>query len=350
MHSLLHRQLKRLNLSETKYPDSIAEWHSLINVLSKTYAENDQDRYLHNRSIELSSRELMSLNATLIETQQQLLDAARKAGRADIAASVLHNIGNILNSANVSTALLKEHCQALVVSKLQNVVELFQAHHDSLADYLTQDEKGKRIPEYMELLVHQFNEQVDHIKSEVENVMEYLGHIKDVVEGQKFLAHSQGFTETILLSDIIQLALKISGCENGQKGLMIKTEYHYSPLFVIDKTKLLEILVNLFLNARDAVLASQVSDNRVISVVSESVDKGTKVKINVIDTGVGIAEENKVKIFSYRFTTKLNGQGIGLHTSANLAKEIGGTLSLENSTLGQGSHFSLILPVQTEKK
>ena len=68
------------------------------------------------------------------------------------------------------------------------------------------------------------------------------------------------------------------------------------------------------------------------------------VRVEVEDNGVGIPEENLVRIFSLGFTTTKGGQGFGLHMAATTATEMGGHLEVESDGPGQGAKFTLSLP------
>jgi sensor histidine kinase regulating citrate/malate metabolism len=66
----------------------------------------------------------------------------------------------------------------------------------------------------------------------------------------------------------------------------------------------------------------------------------------VSDNGIGISPENITKIFSFGFTTKKDGHGFGLHNSANISKELGGSLEAESDGLNKGSMFILKIPLK----
>jgi two-component system, NtrC family, sensor kinase len=69
------------------------------------------------------------------------------------------------------------------------------------------------------------------------------------------------------------------------------------------------------------------------------------VRIRVKDVGVGIPPENLTKIFGFGFTTRKEGHGFGLHSSANTARELGGALAGHSDGPGKGAEFTLDLPV-----
>src|SRR5258708_7001196 len=100
-HKLLLRQLKRCNLNIDDLPNSKVEWENFLQHVNNAYKEADSDRYILERSQDVASREMQALNEELITT-------ARLAGMTEIATNMLHNIGNVLNSVNVSATLINE--------------------------------------------------------------------------------------------------------------------------------------------------------------------------------------------------------------------------------------------------
>ncbi|MBT5707447.1 MAG: ATP-binding protein [Verrucomicrobia bacterium] len=74
------------------------------------------------------------------------------------------------------------------------------------------------------------------------------------------------------------------------------------------------------------------------------------VRISVIDTGVGIPKENLTKIFAFGFTTRKEGHGFGLHSSALAAKEMGGELTGESDGMEKGAAFHLDLPICSQEE
>ena len=72
---------------------------------------------------------------------------------------------------------------------------------------------------------------------------------------------------------------------------------------------------------------------------------GERVRIAIIDNGVGIAPENMAKLFRHGFTTREAGHGFGLHSGALTARELGGSLTARSDGPGCGAAFVLELPL-----
>ncbi|HWN66657.1 MAG TPA: ATP-binding protein [Haliangium sp.] len=106
---------------------------------------------------------------------------------------------------------------------------------------------------------------------------------------------------------------------------------------------MIEILLNLVSNARHALRDSGRPDKR-LRVRVEAAD-AQRARIHVEDNGLGIAPEHRERLFRLGFTTKHDGSGIGLHSSANAAQELGGSLTFHSDGPGQGARFTLELPL-----
>jgi len=109
----------------------------------------------------------------------------------------------------------------------------------------------------------------------------------------------------------------------------------------VERHKILQILINLLRNSKNACSESDRADKRLTVRVANGEGR---IKISVLDNGLGIPPENLARIFNHGFTTRQDGHGFGLHSSALAAKEIGGSLTVQSDGPGQGAAFTLELP------
>jgi len=276
---------------------------------------------------------------------QQLLEIARKTGMAEVATGVLHNIGNVLNSVNVSATLVADRVRNFRLYDLTRTVDLIFSHHANLGFFLTKDNKGKRIPAFLQLLVAQMTQDQSLIVNEMSSLTKNIDHIKSIIAMQQSYAGVSGLVETVSLAEVVEDALKLNAPMFHRCRIELIRDYADIPDVKIDKQKLLQILLNLTTNAKDALMESETEIRRltVRLRINERLDP-PMVVIEFEDTGVGIPKDNLTRIFSHGFTTKQQGHGFGLHSSANAAKELGGTLTAKSDGLGQGSSFILQLP------
>ncbi len=326
-------------------------------------------RHLHARS--LAEADLHRANATLEErvqertaaladtnhllqdslddlqrTQRDLVMASRKAGMADVASAVLHNVGNALNSVNISSNMVLDLVRRSKVGGFAKAGELIKAHSENLAGFMTNDEKGKHLPGYLCTLAGHVCEEHATILKEVESLQKNVDHIKVIVSRQqKHAIDAKPVLEAIRPEEIADeaIALVRGSCE--QQNIVFERDYASVAAVVIDRHRALQIIVNLLNNARHAL--AEVSGNRRIKVKVRAPD-AARFAIEVEDNGCGIAPEHVAKLFQHGFTTKGDGHGLGLHSSACLAKELGGSLLGQSPGAGRGAHFTLVLPLRQE--
>jgi signal transduction histidine kinase len=287
----------------------------------------------------------MSKRAAL---QQQLIDASRKAGMADIATGVLHNVGNALNSVNVSASLIADKVRAPEIAELAQASELLRGHKDDLARYLTQDESGKHVPDYVAELAQFVGGQQKELDRELANLTQGIEHIKEIVRSQQQFAKPSSVAQDVDAAAVVQEAIDLTFNRSIPHGIEIIRDITAGGV-AIDKHKVLQILVNLIGNARHAMEAESVHKRQLTIAVSHDSESGS-IFWRVSDTGIGIALHNIASIFQHGFTTKKEGHGFGLHSCANAAAEMGGTLKVHSDGPGRGAAFTLEIPNGTRKE
>jgi PAS domain S-box-containing protein len=276
------------------------------------------------------------------QLHQELVATARHVGMAEVATNVLHNVGNVLNSVNVSAELVAERVRKSKGVDLTRVVELLEAHQGDLGQFVTTDPRGKHTTAYLaQLAAHLLNER-ETIAKELDGLRRNVDHIKEIVAMQQNYAKPSGLREAVSVTDLVEDSLRMNTGALGRHGVAVEREFGDVPPINVDKHKVLQILVNLIRNAKYACDESSRSDRRVTVRVAGSDDRIT---IAVIDNGVGIPEENLTRIFHHGFTTRALGHGFGLHSSALAAKELGGSLTVRSEGTDRGATFTLELPL-----
>jgi signal transduction histidine kinase len=275
---------------------------------------------------------------------KQLLTASHEAGMAEVATGVLHNVGNVLNSVNVSAGLATERLRALKISGVSRVAQLLREQGDRLAQFLTEDLRGRRVPSYLDQLAAQLEDERAEVEKELSGLVANVDHINQIVAMQQSYARVSGFLEPVALAELVEDAIKIHGGALARHGIELARDFEQLPPVLIDKHKVLQILVNLIDNSKHACDAATQAEKRVtIRIQAIGPDRE---KIEISDTGVGIPPENLTRIFSQGFTTREGGHGFGLHSAVLAAHELGGTLTAQSDGLGHGATFTLELPLQ----
>ncbi len=293
-----------------------------------------------NKEIE---RQVQQRTRELTEAHKQLVEASRQAGMAEIATNVLHNVGNVLNSVNVSAESVAGKVRHFRITSLKQVAELLRAHADNLPDFLTNDPRGKELPAYLVRLAENLAEPQQGILQELVCLQKNIEHIKEVVAMQQSYARRSGMLEALSAVELVEAAIHINNDAFTRHGVDLVREYDEVPPVLADRHKVLPILVNLLTNAKHA-LADAEDEKRLVVQVGVNCDD--EVEIRVIDSGVGIPAENLTRIFQHGFTTRENGHGFGLHSGALAAREMGGRLSVQSEGVGRGAVFTLQLPLQ----
>jgi PAS domain S-box-containing protein len=277
--------------------------------------------------------------------ETQLVGAARQAGMAEIATNVLHNVGNVLNSVNVSANLVAQKVRGSRSAGLSKAVGLLDEHAVDLGDFLTTDPKGKALPGYLAKLASALTAERESIEVELRRLSEGIAHIAEIVSAQQSLTGVDAPTVEVNLVEVVDDALRMAGVAT-QLGLRVTRNVAEVGPVVLDRHRLLLILVNLITNATFA-MGDQAGWAGQLSVTAEATD-GPAVKISVTDNGEGIAPENLTRIFGHGFTTHVDGHGFGLHSSSLAAIEMGGELSVHSDGVGHGARFVLEVPTERQ--
>ncbi len=283
-------------------------------------------------------------DAELERVHKQLMTASRQAGMAEVATNVLHNVGNILNSVNISASLVIERVKQSKAPGLSRVAALLQGKGASVGEFIANDERGRRIPEYLSSLGEQLLGDQKMALEELASLRDNLEHIKDTVAMQQNYAKLCGVTETVAVADLVEDSLRLNAGAFVRHGVTLRREFSDVPPITVDKHKVLQILVNLVRNAKYACDESGRSD-KLLTLRIEKAPAG--VRICVIDNGVGIPAENMSRLFTHGFTTRASGHGFGLHSGALAAQELGGSLRVTSDGPGCGATFILELPCDT---
>ena len=312
---------------------------SLIKQASELAQSNTT---LQNEVVERKNAE-----AELKAAQEKLIETAHRAGMAEVAADVLHNVGNILNSINVSTTVIREKVTNSELANLEKVASIINEHTDDLGTFLTEHPQGKHIPVYLTEVSKCLTDEQTVIIDKLKVLTENIQHIKDIVSMQQEYAKVSGVEVQTSLSGLAEDAIQINSAGLERHGTRLIREFEELGDVEIDKQKLLQILVNLISNAKYALSDSNKEEKLLTIRIYKHCE--ARFRIEVADNSVGISEDNLVKIFSHGFTTKERGHGFGLHSCALASKEMGGSLTVHSDGVGQGATFTLELPFKPIK-
>jgi ligand-binding sensor domain-containing protein/signal transduction histidine kinase len=295
---------------------------------------------------EIEERQRMQLEVERIH--RQLMDASRQAGQAEVASSVLHNVGNVLNSVNTSANIIADQVRDSKVADVSRVAELLIEHRNDLAEFLVRQGRGEPMTNYLKALGQRLVSEQATMLNELQELVRNIDHIKEIVAMQQSYAQVSGIVDKQSIPTLVEDALRMHAAALARHQVHVIRQFDPVPDAVVDKHKILQILVNLISNAKYALSESAATERRLTLGVKR--DGDNLVRVSVADNGVGIPEENLDRIFSLGFTTRQKGHGLGLHSAFFAAREMGGTLLVHSDGPGKGATFTLVFPAQPEEK
>ena len=331
-------ELDRAN-SQLKEANSELEL-SRVHILEK-----NQELETTNTTLQVEMSERIKAQTEREALHQQLVQASRRAGMADVASSVLHNVGNVLNSINVSTDTLLKTLKKPMVGDVCRIASMFHEHQDHLETFLTQDAKGKQIPSYLGMVAESLSGSHQTIQSEIDSLVKKVDHIKQVIMSQQDIAHAGNIREAASLEDLMEQALLMGMPEPEKYGIRVVREYAQVHTIMTDRHHVLQILVNVITNAKNAMVECPGNSHCLTVRILLPADRTGSVRLEVTDTGGGIKAENLPRLFAQGFTTRKAGHGLGLHSAAISAKNLGGALQARSEGEGRGATFMLDLPL-----
>jgi predicted ATPase/signal transduction histidine kinase len=287
----------------------------------------------------------------LEQTQAELVATARRAGKAEIANNVLHNIGNVLNSVNVSASVMRRNIGSSRLDGLARAVAMINEHSRDLTAFVAQDPRGKALISYLNELVSALRTEGENALDDLDRLVRSVDHISYVVATQQSVSGPSSVLEKVRPGELLDEALRLSTQAIARAGITVTRRYEDVPATSLDRQRLLQILVNLIGNAAQAMAGNPEASRQLtlgISVARD--DTGARLCITVKDEGEGIAPENLMRIFAHGFTTRHGGHGFGLHSSALAALEMGARLAAHSEGPGMGAVFTLTIAIQVQER
>jgi signal transduction histidine kinase len=298
MNRTLLRQLKRLYLNVDKPPQNLEEWTAFVKIISETYEQNAEDRYLLERSLEISSREMSERMQKNKDLNLQLMQASKLVSLGTLASGIAHELNNPLQG-------IKGYIELLTRAELDRSTAL--SHLDRISRLTN------RMVATIKHLLKLSRKSIDQPKTK-------LLITEPIQEAYELLGKQ-------LLYDQIQFKMTVL-CE--------------SPFVLGDLNQLFGIFQNLLANSRDAF--NTVKEKRPFRIDINIDEVGEHIVVLFKDNAGGIPPEILPRIFDPFFTTKDvgSGTGLGLALSRQSIEEIGGTIQVKVE--GNDSIFTLSFP------
>jgi signal transduction histidine kinase len=274
--------------------------------------------------------------------QKQLREASHQSGMAEVATGVLHNVGNVLNSLGVASTTAQMRLKGWQIHRVGQIAAMLEENHGRLAEFLTKDDRGRRVPEYLASLAARLESDIDATRQDFDAIGGHVQYLRQIIQAQQSFARMGGAHDEVDVGELLETALTLKG--QDLKGVEITRDIGELPIVQTDRYKLLQIIVNFIANAYDAVIENTSTAPRIVIRARAVLDR---LEIAVEDWGVGIAPELLARVWEFGFTTKTHGHGFGLHSAAVAAQQLGGTISAESDGIGQGARFCVTIPINS---
>jgi signal transduction histidine kinase len=325
-------------LEKETWPDGRVTWA----LSSKLPLRDSGGAIIGTFGLSKDMTQAVATKTALENARKDLMDASRVAGMAEVATDVLHSVGTVLSSLNVSASVIAMRLRHFKADSLAKLSALLGEHKDDLAGFLTNDPRGRRVIDFLDTLARHYQEEHSHLLHEITLLQKDVDHIKEIVAMQQAYAATAGVVEPFDPVKLMEDSLRMNLGARDNAEVSVVREFQAVPPVMAERRRVLQILTNLILNARHAV-DERAAGEKALKVRIENGAKGC-VRFVIQDNGTGITPENLLRIFQHGFTTKAHGHGFGLHSSILAAKEMGGTLTARSDGPGTGATFTLELP------
>ncbi|MCB1043059.1 MAG: ATP-binding protein [Acidobacteria bacterium] len=314
-------------------------YHTYHDLVKSNVALDEKTRELARHKQELE-KEVQARTAELKKAQESLLEQAHQAGMAEIATGVLHNVGNALNSVNISGQLILERVSSSSLRKLEKTMKLIEETRSMFED--ASNERLAKVPDFLSALCRRLAEERDFIRDEVKRMHDHLTSIRNIVKDQQDYAGFGGFDETVDLCALVKEVVHLESTALEESSTTLGLNMEPIPLLTLPKAKIRYALLHLIKNAREAVLENQPGERH---IEVQLLVNHKHVHCRIKDNGSGLAYASQDRVFDFGYSTKGVGRGFGLHTCSLAMKELGGDIWAESDGVGKGSTFTLVFPL-----
>jgi signal transduction histidine kinase len=259
--------------------------------------------------------------------------------------SVFHKMRNVLNSVHVSAGLLNQQLREFHVDDVGRVADMLEAHEANVGWYLTQDPKGKKIPHFLGQLGQDLGHKHLHTLTELTTLNYYLEQLEYLLAIGQAPERAGGYKDTVEFAVVMDGAVMAHQGELDRIGIEVAREYSLVEEGVLEVARLRTIVGNLIRNAINAMREVPKPAHRLGLHVLPCPDRVGFVRLQVEDTGCGIASDCLTRVFSPQQSGTQADLLPNLHTGALAAKDLGGSLRVWSDGPNHGAIFTLDIPV-----
>ncbi len=273
------------------------------------------------------------------------LNQAFAQGRLEVVDTILHNIGNAINSVAVGVDTVYEQlADDALASRLTALGNALEAHQEDLGEYMTNHPQGQRVLPFIQALASDLREVDADLKGTVRRIRDKTTHIVDIVRTQKSHDSLSDSRKDFNLAEAFSSAVSVLQDSIDKRNIQIEIDCDDAMGEIrIQESQFHQMIVNLVKNSIEAIDELE-TPNEVSFIRIRARKDADCLRIDVSDNGIGIGADQEKTIFSAGYTTKQRGTGLGLHSSANFVIATGGKISASSEGYGGGMTIHIELP------
>jgi PAS domain S-box-containing protein len=282
---------------------------------------------------------------------EEELAQAYTRGRLEIVDTLLHNIGNAINSVTIGVGTIYENVvDNRLTHRLIALAKAIKMHQDDFADYVQNHPQGQQVGPFITALAEDFMKQDEKLAKTVSRVRDRAEHIADIVRMQKSLGRNSVYRKDINLRKAIGAISKVLDDSISKRNIDIRIDCDNAPEEIrTQESQFHQMLINLVKNSVEAIDELAVSGglNETPFIEVRCYVESDLFVLEVTDNGIGIEKDDFESILEAGYTTRELGSGLGLHSIANFASQCGGEVYPLSEGIGKGATIRVMLPLSS---
>ena len=283
--------------------------------------------------------------------EQEALSQAFAHGRLEVIDTVLHNIGNAINSVAIGMDTLHERYEdSELIRRFNALANLVGAHGHDWTTWLEHDAQGRRLRPFLLSLIEDLNGEQEVLRKTATRVRDRVRHIVDIIRTQESFTDGTVERKMVALRRAVNDAVRVIRESLGRRGVAMEVDCSRAPTeILVQESRFQQMLVNLLKNAMEAIderaarLENDPGWRPAIRVLARQAERTGFLVIDIVDNGIGIDPARLSSVFNAGYTTKKNGSGLGLHSAANFVIGSGGTIHALSDGIGRGTTMRVTL-------
>ncbi len=287
-----------------------------------------------------------------VESKRRMAEAAEQAalqrGKIEMAGSVLHDIGNAATSLGTRATRILGEADWVEIQELGNLQEMVKRQQAAFAGALGSD-KAEALIAFLRELRNSMTDRRRQLLDDCAAVSKTVSHINEILHLQRrYAVEGGGGRLSLNMIELVEDALAMTWAGLQKRSIALERRFH-RPLPAVsgDRTRLIQVLINLLKNAGEAFDASDRQEGRQL-IIDIQERAGGAVRIVIRDNAVGFDSEQMERFFERGFSTKNRSSGMGLQQCRDIIVSHGGTLQLETAGVGRGASAIIELPGMEE--